>query len=76
MGSGKRLHQEYQKKNAQQYDFGRSRLPTDTSSSGSSSPGFIPPGVLKKPGSCRREGPKGLKKVAFLENAEFSRGIP
>ena len=35
---------------------------------------IVPPGVLKKPGSYR--GPKHMKKVAFLENAEFSRGIP
>ena len=35
-----------------------------------------PVGVLKKPGSLNRSGPKHMKKVAFLENAEFSRGIP
>ena len=37
---------------------------------------MMPPGVLKKPGSGNRSGPKHMKKVAFLENAEFSRGIP
>lgn len=36
---------------------------------------LMPPGVLKKPG-VNRNGPKHMKKVAFLENAEFSRGIP
>ncbi len=45
-----------------------------SSSSPAASAQFIPPGVLKKPGSYR--GPKSMKKVAFLENAEFSRGVP
>nr|XP_040570797.1 putative protein TPRXL [Lepeophtheirus salmonis] len=37
-------------------------------------PVVVPPGVLKKPGADK--GHRSLKKVAFLENAEFSRGLP
>jgi hypothetical protein len=48
---------------------------SNASSTGSSEASVCPPGVLKKPGS-NRGGPKHMKKVAFLENAEFSRGIP
>lgn len=53
-----------------------SSFPGGYSSSSSTEPKteYVPPGVLKKPGSYR--GPKHMKKVAFLENAEFSRGIP
>ncbi len=47
---------------------------TSSSSSPPSSTEFVLQGVLKKPGSYR--GPKSMKKVAFLENAEFSRGLP
>jgi len=50
---------------------------SSSNGSGSSSEVMMmPPGVLKKPGSGNRSGPKHMKKVAFLENAEFSRGIP
>lgn len=57
-------------------------LPSSGSSSVSSSPTVpetvVPmarPGVLKKPGA-NRGARKSMKKVAFLENAEFSRGSP
>ena len=36
----------------------------------------LPPGVLKKPGMNRGNKAKSMKKVAFLDNTEFSRGLP